>query len=276
MILVFCAVVIMQNFISVDTIKAISKSELINKVEELTSETVKEVYYTDYDYDGTKEAFIITEEDEYSQTLWFSGENQVKKMINMMIHINERNGICKVSKNQKLFVAEGSGGGSDSWSYCYYVKNGKVHTVKKSGSGLTHVSGKNFTIYPGEFDFNYMDGQWTGHTWKEYYVKWTGKKFKQYKGKRISQAMFKQYKGAGKYLKKIAKTGYKIETIFKRSNGIININVSRKGEYDITYDNVNFKISGKRVKLRINNKQGTDIVQKSGYGGIYKAVGNMK
>jgi hypothetical protein len=250
-------------------VSAATKSELKKNVAALTNETIKEVYYTDYDSDGSKEAFVITEKSEESQTLWFSSEKETKTLVSFWINVCKGQGICKVSAKQKLFIAEGSGGGSGSWSYCYYVKQGRVCKVNKSGEGLTQTSGKDFTIYPSYFDKIRQGG---GHTYKAYYLHWTGTKFEQYAGKQISQNMVKKYAGGANYLKKIRKAGYKIGKIFYRENGIININVS---ENQTGYDNVTLKVKGKKVKLVVIYKKGKDIVQKSSYGGIYKSKGRV-
>jgi hypothetical protein len=249
---------------------------LEKKVAALTSDTIKEVYYTDYDSDGSKEAFIITEKSEDLQTVWFSSEKETKSLVSRWIRIGKGQGICKVSAKQKLFVAEGSGGGSGSWSYCYYVKQGRACQVKKSGNGLTQTSGKEFTIYPSYFDSNLWEGNLTGHTYKAYYLHWTGTKFEQYAGKEISQNTVKKYAGGANYLKKIRKAGYKIDKIFYRGNGIININVSEhQDDYGTNYDNVTLKVKGKKVKLVVVYKEGKDIVRKSSYGGIYESKGRV-
>lgn len=112
--------------------EASSKMVLINKIKAKTSEEIKEVFYTDYDYDGSKEAFIITNRSDDAQTLWFSGPKEVKKIATAIIWTGKGRGICKVSKRQKLFLAEGSAGGSGSWSYCFCIKKWKGNTGEKS------------------------------------------------------------------------------------------------------------------------------------------------
>lgn len=88
--------------------EAYSKNDLVEKVKSLTSDTVDQVYYTDYDYDGRQEAFIITVKSEYDQTLWFSSDQEVKKIATSIIWVDKAvQGICQVSPKQKIFVAEG-------------------------------------------------------------------------------------------------------------------------------------------------------------------------
>lgn len=257
-------------------VEAASKLELEYKVEARATGYIKDVYYTDYDYDGNKEAFIVTEESSDQQTLWFASDKEVKQLItDTMLYVSKKQGICKVSDNQKLFVIEKSGGGSGSWSNCLYVKNSKAYAVKKSGEKLVHISGKDFKIHPSEYDL-FFDGEIsTGHTWKAYYLKWTGSKFEQYIGKEISQAKLKTYKNGSNYLQKITEVGYSIGKIYYRKNGIININVYMKDGYSVSYDNVTLKVNGNQVKLVIQDKSGNNIVAKSGYGGVYKKKGRL-
>lgn len=271
---VFCAAVSIG--MPQKDVEAASKLELEQEIESRTTGYIKDVYYTDYDYDGDKEAFIITEESPEQQILWFASDKEVKQIItDTILYVGDGQGICKVSDNQKLFVIEKSGGGSGSWSQCLYVKNGKVHSVKKSGEKLVHTSGKDFMIHPSEFDLM-SDGEMkVGHTWKAYYLKWTGFKFEQYIGKEISQAKLKKYKNGSNYLQKITRAGYNIGKIYYRKNGIININVYVKDGYSVNYDNVTLKVNGNQVKLVIHDKSGNNIVSKSGYGGIYKKKGRL-
>lgn len=258
--------------------EAYSKNNLVEKVKSLTSDTVDGVYYADYDYDGRREAFITTVKSEFDQTLWFSSDQEVKKIATSIIWVDKAaQGICQVSPKQKIFVAEGSGGGSGSWSYCCYVKKGRAILVKRAGESLSHSSGKNFFIYQSAFDSMYDGGDkfYLGHTWKEYYLRWTGTKFVEYEGRKISRKQLEQYKGAGKYVKEAERLGYRIGKIFYRKNGIINVNASKKDKKggDIDYENFTLNVKGKKVSLRICNKKGKNILEKSSYNGIYKEKG---
>lgn len=261
--------------------EASSKDNLVAQVKKLTSDTVDKVYYTDYDYDGRSEAFIITLKSEYDQTLWFSGDREVKKIATSVISVDKvSQGILHISPKQKIFVAEGSAGGSGSWSYCFYVKNGRAIHVKRAGEWLARCSGKIFTIHQSAFDAMYDSyGKfYLGHTWKEYFLRWTGTKFVEYVGKPISRKQLEGYKDAGKYVKQAEKLGYRIGRIFFRKNGIINVNVSKKNVKtgDIDYENFTLNVKGKKVSLRICNPKGKNILDKSSFGGIYQAKGLPK
>lgn len=93
---------------------------------------------------------------------------------------------------------------------------------------LSQISGKDFSVIHEAYDMDYTDGIGTGHTWKPYYIRWNGKKFVEYKAKKITEDKFRGYDGAEDVLGQIRKIGYKVKTIYLRSNGLIHINVERK------------------------------------------------
>lgn len=144
-----------------------------------------------------------------------------------------------------------------------------------AGEGIRQLSGKQFAVHPGTFDackdddFEYK----TGHTYKRYYLKWTGTEFKEYVGKKITQKDFKEYKNGSSVLSKIKKAGYKVGKIYKRSNGIININCSKKDGSTTYYENVTVKLKEGKVKVVVCYKDGDNYVTKSSYGGSYEAKG---
>ena len=66
-------------------------------------------------------------------------------------------------------------------------------------------------------------------------------------------------------------SGYSIDNVLRRSNGIININVHKKDDYDgIMNDNANFTLKDGTVKLiKIYDDYGSEVVRSSSYGGVY-------
>lgn len=249
-----------------------AKEEVLrNKIQEKTSDKISAEYYDDYDGDGKKELFAVTGSKDGHNEIWYASNVQVKRIYNDDLVVYKwASQICKVSKKQKLILFEIGAFGSSSISLCYYVKNGKVIEVKKAGEGLTQRSGKEFMVHPSAFDYS-SDG--TGHTWKAYYLKWNGKKFVEYKGKKITLSKLKKYKGAKKYIRQLKKLEYKIGSIYYRKNGIINVNLSIKSGEMLQYENVTFIVRKKKVTLKVINKKGKNIVEKSSYGGRYRAKG---
>lgn len=264
-------------------VKAESRNKLLTKVSRLTSSTIEKVYYADYDGNGSKEAFVITSESYDTNKLYFTCDDYAMEITpqdmglpsdEMCLYKFEgtKHVICKIGK-KKMFVIEAGYGGAGR-SICLLVENNKVKNIEIPCFGLQQISGKKFTIHPREYDYTGdVQGKESmcGATFKAYYVRWNGTKFVEYKGKGISKAQFKKYKLGKKYLKKIKKLGYKVGKIYYRTNGIINVNVSKTKNAWVNYDNVTFKVKGKKLKLVIHNKKGKNIVEKSTYGGIYKA-----
>lgn len=266
-------------------VKAQSRNKLLTKVSRLTSSPIEKVYYADYDGNGSKEAFVVTSESYDTNKLYFTCDDYAVEIkaediglptYEMRIYKFEgaKHVICDVGNKKKLFVIEAGYGGSAGRSICLLVEDNKVYNIEIPCIGLQQVSGKKFTIHPKVYDSaGAAKGKepMYGSTFKAYYVRWTGSKFVEYKGKAISKARFKKFKLGKKYLSKIKKLGYKIGKIYYRTNGIINVNVSKTKSGIVDYDNVTFKVKGKKLKLVIHNKKGKGIVEKSTYGGIYEA-----
>lgn len=255
--------------------EAATKDSLINKIQSQTNGIIAREYYTDFDGDGRKELFAITGPKEGPNQIWYAGSKQVKCLMNdgAAVYDSQRKSICKVSRKQKLFIAECGAFGSGSYSKCYYVKAGKVYEVKRAGEGLAQISGKKFAVHLSAFDAMRSGDTMAGHTYKAYYLKWTGKAFKEYKAKKITTKKLKKYKGSEKILRQINNLGYKVKSIYYRSNGLIHINVVKTSGLDKIYNNVTLKVRSKKVFLVSHTKKGSNILEKSGYGGIYKASG---
>ena len=78
-----------------------------------------------------------------------------------------------------------------------------------------------------------IDG--TGHTWNTYYFYWDDG-LREYGGTEILVEEFSKYNGADRIVDKILKDGFDIMSIYKRQNGIININCCDG------YNNVNLTV----------------------------------
>jgi len=183
---------------------------------------------------GKKELFAAVGEGSYegnATEIWFASTKEVKRLhenLNGDVYAVDGSPgtVCTVSRKQKLFVAEEGAYGSSSWSECWYVKSGRVQNVNVYGcGGLEQISGKDFRIVHDTFDAVYVDNHGEGHTYKPYFIRWTGKKFAEYKAKEITVDELKQYGGAAAVLRKIKQAGYDVTTIYYRSNKLIHINV---------------------------------------------------
>lgn len=255
--------------------QAASKASLVKEVRAKAKKPILKTYYADYDGDGSRELFAITGKKESENAVWYAGNKGVRKVVKEEIsaYYPGKKGIYDVGGKQKLFIMEFGGYGSGSRSVCFYVKDGEAWEVKQSLEGLRQISGREFAIYPSAFDNGKTDGIMDGHTWKPYYLKWTGKKFKEYQAKKISVSALKKYRGGKEIVKKIKKTGYKIKSVYYRSNGIIHVNVVYRVEKgNFSYENVNLSVKKNKVSLLVSYRSGNNIVEKSSHGGTYRRV----
>ena len=265
-------------FLQTDEVQATTeKQALLDKIEKESAENILKSYYDDFDGDGIKELFAITQKgQDEAHHIWYAGKTEVKevKFDNYECYYDSSDkSIVKVSKNQKIFIMECGYDGRREFPVCCYVSSGKVQVINQQLEGLVQLSGKEFAFHPDELDYRSGDCP-AGHTHKRYYLKWNGKEFIEYKGTAISEKKLGSYKNGRSVIDKIRKEGYKIEEIYERSNSIININVSKNEDEDIVvFENVTLELKDGKVKV-VDNPYGpykpTDgIVTRSSYGGVY-------
>ena len=247
-----------------------SKSQLLSKIQAKDRTAVLTSYYDDFDMDGSKEIFAILGTNGDTR-LWFASEKEVKQcdIRGIIFYQNMPKRVVKVSASQKLFLVEASAGGSDSWSYCFYVKKGKLKKASWAGQGLVQLKGRQFSVALGAFDWQVDNGLGTGHTYKKYYVKWTGSKFKYYGYSYLTESKLKKYSGASAILKRARQEGFTIGTIIQRTNGIINVNLYKAAGNSRINENLTLKLSGKKVKLQKVYPNASTWISQVSYGGVY-------
>ena len=253
------------------------EDNLLAAISGLSGETIQKYWAEDFDGDGNKEVFAAVGEDEMGISLWFSSSVEVKKLpVFGSVYSSDYNypeGICYINSDQKLFVIESGAFGSGSTSNCFYVEDGYVKTVENAGEGLRQGKGTQFYIHPGAFDAVGFNGDdfTSGHTYKRYYLEWTGSGFREYTGSEISQTELQSYAGASDILSTAQSEGYSIGRIFKRDNGIINVNLLMETDSKTEYENLTMEIDGNTVNLVIVNHGGTNWIDKYSFHGIYES-----
>lgn len=259
---------------TVKTLAADSKSVLLKKIKKKTDLSIARTFYADFDGDGKKEMFAVTEGWNH---VWFASTSQVKCCLENTYLWADSARIVTVSSKQKLFIAENYLGGPLTWSQWFYVKNGKVKGNNISVWNLQQIKGKDFAFYPRVYDGYTRAGEQYGTipTSKRYYLHWTGSTFEEYKGSLITKKELKKYVNGSSVLQEIQYLGYTVDDIYKRTNGIININIHPTGSYgeniEIRRENVNLKNVDNKVEVIVINPDGEDIVEQSSYGGVYMA-----
>ena len=237
---------------------------------------VRSSFYDDFDGDGLKELFVISgsySEVDAAHGIYFASGFMTARLADNIGYLiyDEGARVSDIGDGTKLFYTEVSFGGSGSWTYCYYVRDGVARQVEQELSQLRELAGTEFLICGEAFDiYKDREGSSTGHSYKMYFVKWNGKKFEEFNSKYISKAEFKKYNGAAAVLSKISRKKYKTGKIIYRENGVININVQRKKKGSVTCHNLTLFVDGDSVKLQKIYSGGKTFWDKYSFGGTYK------
>ena len=141
-------------------------------------------YYADFDGDGERELFVVTGAavSEGTSQIWYAGSGEVTCLMDdsegYTVLWEDEKCIHTVDSRQKLFVVTCGTMGSSMFSKCYYVKDKKAQEAD-TGAYLEQLDGRDFAAYLDAYDREYLDGSWSGHTKKAYYLKWTGSGFEE-------------------------------------------------------------------------------------------------
>lgn len=171
-------------------------------------------------------------------------------------------------KNGYLFYYEGGLQSTWTLSNAYFFDKTKHEKVKNVFSNLTYIGNNQFTqihsTYDSAYDKDLDSGM--GRTFKPYWFYWDGEKLAEYGGTKVSENWVNQH-GGKKILKKIKKAG-KIDSIYYRKNGILNISYIKKAKdleqnYNITLKLVNNKL--KYYQINTYGKSKFSRAQNDGY-----------
>lgn len=252
--------------------KAATENSLRSKLQQHTSEQIRNFTYADMNGDGKKEAVAITSKKEgdlgYTDAnVWYITSSKVKKVVSCKGWdlYSESIKIYKIKKTRMLTFNAGAGG--SGWvTYAYTFSGNQPKKVKNVGVGIEYLGKNQFEITDSRFD-NFTDG--SGHTWNKYYAKWDGKKLVEYGGLQISQKQFKKAKNGAKILRQIKKQG-KVGKIYYRSNGMVFVNYKAQG----ANLNVTLKLKNGVLNYYYNEDDyGETALEKATRGGIiHKAI----
>jgi len=228
--------------------KSLGEEELRSLLTEATQWPVLSFEYGDFGGDGISVAFAFVEiedrEDYCEGELWFVGPEGAKKL--------EGGNYCLPVK------MEAFGGRQFAVAEVYYstssmvnlwgVKDGRAYKEEISGhgGGLQRIGEKDFTLVCSAYDANLTDGDWTGHTWKNYWFYWNGETFREYGGVKITEGQLRRCDGAA-VLDGLKAEGKTIGDIFYRGNGIINVNCVSEYGQGASYSQVALQLSGTKV-----------------------------
>lgn len=201
----------------------ITEDELKAIVSDRISEPIVNFIYDDFDSNGIYEGIAFCGEyydydGSYFGTLYFVTQNGIQVMREEDMYWNAGVvydfGDTKIVSIKEYFRTAGI-------SYFYEINGMEFKEIEGSGWG-SMFQDEEGRIYmkDSQYDAN-VDG--TGHTWNQYYFYWDDGLW-EYGGTEISTEEFAEYSGADDILDKISADGYEITSIYRRENGIININ----------------------------------------------------
>ena len=209
---------------------------LLQKLREVSGE--EKVYAfaaSDFDRDGSYEAFGATGEAYFDGTLWYVTLDGAEEILKDGFYLTENDESSHtLDFGETSFYTIEQSYGADSFSLIFGVKDGRPYEHEFSGkvsdirqSGVYTVEGIDNGGYDSVVD---PDGTSTGHTYKTYYFYYNGG-FGEYGGIEISKEEFRQLDGAAEILDEIEARSETVTNILYRGDiGITDINSCREYE----------------------------------------------
>ncbi len=273
------------------TVPDIDAEELIEKAVTTSGADRNDVRnYAAYDYDGDGylEAFVFigSETDEMwstcSGTVWFVDDDNCESVQeNESFFVYGNKVIDMVNVDGHIFAHTRVAYATSTVSYLYYVKDGNCRESEISGLGSffksDYTDGYSVSVSAYDYCLDYDEGKeseglYTGHTWKHYYFYYDEETedFKEYVGTPITESELASECGFD-LVGDIRKEGYQIDDIFKRDNGVINVNYSKTskggGTVSVEYHNATYNVNTQRFADAWDSNANT--WENSDFGGIY-------
>ena len=252
-----------------------------------TTEDVRDYEIGDFDGDGKDEAFVIVggEIDEdwaaCDGTLWFVTEDGCEMVHGAYMDVYNDRIIHCYSEDDRTFVVVNDNYTTSSVSNIYYVEDGQVKESGVSGLGAffnpAYVDGYGISVSAYDSYCEYEEGKedealYSGHTWKVYYFYYDkdAGDFREYDGQPITEEELMGLTDEN-LLEEIRLAGYEVDDMYKRDNGMVNINYHKKtvedGTVYIEYGNANF--NSKTGKYVEGWEEGVNTWENSNFGGEY-------
>ena len=255
------------------------------------SDTRYSVVY-DFDNDNVMEAFVYigNAPDEFATCagkVWYVDGDRcamIKECDNFFVHGDKV--IDMYPTGDSVVVELEEAYTTSTVSYLFMLENGEWKESAISGMGYffkpDYVSDYCVSVSAYDYCVDYEEEKedealYTGHTWKNYYFFYDEKSgdFKEYVGKEISEDELKAACGFD-LAAEIREAGYQVDDIFKRENGIINVNYSKteRGDVGSVYKEFH-NVTYNELNQRYADAWGTNgnSWQDSDFGGTYlKAI----
>ena len=216
------------------------------------------VFVSDYDRDGTYEAFAFVAETEADDepvigSAWFVNAQGEARQIQTDVTQTDAMGVLSCTYHD-YFQAPLVGGSSVPTSL-WQVQNGvcgkvelfdfsetELEIVTRSGSGYLPADTLISTL--SAFDMSFSDEQaleetgepfGVGHTHKPYFFRDTPEGIREYGGIEIRPSDIERLSGGKEILRLAQKDGRILESIYYRENGVISFSVSEQSEGETNY-----------------------------------------
>ncbi len=261
---------------------------------EIDPDHIRKQLYDDFDKDGIHECFFFIGDpvdtafgSSYGNVFFVNSAEAVMLCDTRYIGVEDDGEIFRtLTYGDATYIVYNEVFATETKSYVYRIIGSVMVESSLSGIGQLYTDPQNPTqliITTSEYDSIYTresglegDEVWMGHTWKEYYFYYDEKAgyFKEYGGTKIDEAELTKICGFD-LASEIRNTGYEVDDIFKRANGIINVNYSMKtrdefGKTTIQYKNANY--DSKKGQFLSAWDTGDNTWQSSDFGGIYHAA----
>lgn len=238
-----------------------SESKYLEYLQDCVEGDIVFNHYDDYDGDGSCEMFalvgkkttdtVLGEGEDLYGKIWYINEDGAREVESEDIEYWTSPHIFTVGDN--IFIAFEKAYVSDSQTYIWGVRERKPYQPNISGkiNGLKineydEIEGIHST-YDAAYDKS-LDGG-IGHTCKKYYFYYNGRTFKEYGGIVITIDDLSRIPKGKKVIKEVYKHSYEIDSIYYRSNKIININISKENKDSIEYNNITLRYINKKWKI---------------------------
>ena len=230
------------------------KAQLTNVLTAYTSQPI--LYFQPADIsDSQTVAFAETQnKDGYSFDVWYVTSSEAMFLMNIQPNtFDETQDEPKIWTigGDVIFKCEDGGDVTGSRSYSWHLKNGLPVSLGDIeydqpflGMELTYAGDGQFTAMCDAYDRYFTaDVNGSGHTWKLYYLYWpdNGDNFQEYGGIEISREQLLEAGGAKTILDILNQSGYQPDSIYYRTNGIINLNFSDSSDDGAAYSNITLK-----------------------------------
>lgn len=242
-----------------DSADSVFSTATVSRIlESVTEEDAVEIFVDDFNSDGEPEAYAVTSSNhledgsEYytDASLWFVKSENAEKLVS--------GNICPAPSiydfpDKKLFKID-IYADSEILSNVFFVSGNHAYSYGSFEGRLFRDNDSPSVLYIAkteqDADYNMTTSEFEATSVKPYYLYFDGNFFCEYGGTELREDQLRAISGADEILTAISEGGYVIDTIYRRDNGIININLSKdKGNGIVGRENVTLFHGEETVRL---------------------------